>query len=114
MAPAEGFRERLPVLMSRQGLPSNKTSSRGELAGKAQPAGGRVGQGKGGRKQGGATDLVLNCQITSKATWLPPMVLPQPLLGLPPNILLQEASLIRHCPSGMILILPPTLQRCRF
>lgn len=59
MAPAEGFRERLPVLMSRQGLPSSKMSSGGKLASKAQPAGGPVGQERGGRRQGGATGLVL-------------------------------------------------------
>lgn len=58
MAPAEGFREKLPVLMSRQGLPSRETSSGGELASVAQLAGERVGQGRVGRRQGAATGLV--------------------------------------------------------
>lgn len=58
MAPAEGFREKLPVLMSRQGLPSRETSSGGELASGAQLAGECVGQGRGGRRHGAATGLV--------------------------------------------------------
>lgn len=45
--------------MSRQGLPSSKMSSGGKLAGKARPSGGPVGQEKDGRRQGGATGLVL-------------------------------------------------------
>ena len=96
--------------MSRLGLPSSETSSGGELASEAQLAGGRVGQGTGSRRQGGATGLALaprrpelsDYQEAHLATTHSPGL----LQALPPQVLLQEATLIRRCHSGMTLSLP--------
>ena len=96
--------------MSRQGLPSSETSSRGELASEARPAGGLMGQGMGGRRQGGATGLALGPRHPEMSDYqqghLATTHSPGSLQALPPQGLLQEVPLIRSCNSGMTLSLP--------
>lgn len=49
-------------------------------------------------------------QSTRKATWPPPTVLDSSKLCFP-RILLQEASLVRHCHSEMTLSLPSSTSK---
>lgn len=97
------------MLMSRQGLPSSETSSGGELASEAQPAGGLMGQGTGSRRQGGAIGLALGPRHPEMSDYqqgyLATTHSPGFLQALPPQGLLQEAPLIRCRHSGMTLSL---------
>lgn len=88
--------------MSRQGLPSRETSSGGELASEAQLAGERVGQGRGGRRQGPGpwAQISRNVRLPGRPLGHCPQSFPGLLQALLPNVL-QKASLLRHCLSRM-------------